>query len=189
MREDAESDTPNALAAGDINAKRAAPGGAATEIGQLRFDLLRSALYHDMRETKLKRLYRFLMFLNLLAGSGAIAAFGFQIPEIGQVAGLLVAAISSAQLVWDFAGAARDHADMRRRFYGLLAEAERPIEGSAVLDIQAKMVLIYADEPPIVRKTNEIAHDQAGEALFGDNFDGLTPKRRRRRRGFFNLGR
>ncbi|GGG77803.1 hypothetical protein GCM10011415_28390 [Salipiger pallidus] len=187
MREDSGTKADAALEPGADHSKRSTPGGAATEVGTLKFDLLRSALYHDLRETKLKRVHRILVFANLLAGSGAIAAFGYQFPVVGQVAGVFVAAISSAQLVWDYAGAARDHADMRRRFYGLLADTECPAEEIPVLDLRSRMVLIYADEPPMVRKTNEIAHDQAGEALFGDDFSRLRPKKERR--GIFLRGR
>ncbi len=142
---------------------------AATPVEQLRFDLLRSALYHDMRETFLMRVHRISLFTLVLLGSGAIAGFGADRPEIGQAAGLLVAVISAAQLVWDFAGAARDHGALRRRFYDLLADAgQRDVDISA---IESAMTRVFADEPPVRHRTNRRAHNRAGRNMFGNDFE------------------
>lgn len=150
--------------------KRLSSGrSAATPIEQLRFDLLRSALYHDMRETFLMRAHRLSLFAIVLLGSGAIAGFGAQYPLAGQVAGLLVAVISGAQLVWDFAGAAKDHDVLRRRFYELLADA-----GAKDADVSALtslMTRIFADEPPVRHRTNRRAHNRAGKNMYGNDFN------------------
>lgn len=157
-----DATAPNAGAEG------VSAGGQATKaIEDLRFDLLRSALYHDIRQTALLRLHKILTFVNIMLGSGAIAAFGAQFPLIGQFAGLAVATVGAAQLVFDFNGSARDHADLRRRYYSLLATAQRDTDPAA---IAAEMTLIYADEPPLRDRVNRRAHNQAGESMFGDDF-------------------
>ena len=140
---------------------------AATAIEGLQFELLRSALYHDMRETSLTRLHKALSFASILLGSGAIAAFGAQFPFIGQAAGLCVATVAAVQLVFDFGSAARHHAELRKRFYGLLAKIET-VDDTA--SIRADMTVVYADEPPMHDRTNSKAHDKAGKSLFGDDF-------------------
>lgn len=161
--------TETARPAPESGNARSAAGGAATEIGRLRFDLLRSALYHDASCILWQRIHRLLQFAMVLLGSSAIAAFGAANPIVGQVAGVLVATIGAAQLVWDFGGRGRDHQDLRRRFYALLAEAEAPEVD--VTGLRGRMTAIYADEPPISNRRNRRAHNRAGESLFGDDFE------------------
>ncbi|MEC7763353.1 MAG: hypothetical protein VX874_15735 [Pseudomonadota bacterium] len=140
----------------------------AEDLKEVRFDLLRSALYHDMRQTTLVQAHRILLFVTVLAGSAAIAAFGPDYPVVARFSGLAVAIITAAQLVWDFGGAAHQHADLRRRFYALLAEAE----GNPDLPrLRAAMTLIYADEPPLRLRVNKRAHNQAGKSIYGDDFE------------------
>lgn len=161
--------TETASAPASTGYARPAAGSAATEIGQLRFDLLRSALYHDAEWIRWQRIHRLFQFIVVLLGSGAIAAFGAAWPIVGQIAGALVATVSAAQLVWDFSGRARDHQDLKRRYYALLSEAEVP--GVDLAGMRGRMTAIYADEPPLRDKSNRRAHNQAGESLFGDDFE------------------
>lgn len=153
--------------AGAGHAKPAAQSTPTTPIEALRFDLLQSAVYHDLRQTTLQRVHRTMLFVTILLGSSAIAAFGNHWPLIGQVSGIAIASIGAAQLVWDFAGAARDHADLKRRLYGLLSKLD---EGSKLDDINAALALVYADEPPSIDRVSRRAHNRAGESLFGDDF-------------------
>lgn len=157
-------------ASSDIDTKHpdTAPGPT-TEIERLRFDVLYSALYHDSQQLRWQRAHRILLFITILLGSSAIAAFGAQYPLLGQTSGALVATISAAQLVWDFGSRARDHHDLKRRFYALLAETE--CEPCDIPEIRHRMTAIYADEPPINDKVRRAAHNQAGESLFGDDFE------------------
>jgi hypothetical protein len=136
-------------------------------IEDLRFDLLRSALYHDMRQSGLLRAHRILLFLTILLGSGAIAAFGAEFPLIGQAAGVAVAVLGTASLVWDYGGVSKDHALLRQRFYALLSGLET---GADVHTTKSEMTLIFADEPPVIYRVNQRAHNRAGESLFGDDF-------------------
>ncbi|WP_288941689.1 hypothetical protein [uncultured Roseovarius sp.] len=132
---------------------------------RLQFEILRSAFYHDMRQTTLMRIHQFALFFTVVLGSGAIAALGTAFPMFGQMAGAAVAAIGAGQLVWDFGGSARDHGDLRRRFYSLLAEAE---SDGDVPDIYRRMTLIYADEPPVKLRVNKKAHNRAGDTIYGE---------------------
>ncbi|OIQ38090.1 MAG: hypothetical protein BM560_20090 [Roseobacter sp. MedPE-SWde] len=143
--------------------------GPTSKIGHLRFDLLYSALYHDGRQIYWLRIHRLCLFVTILLGSGAIAAFGAEYPVLGQFSGIAVALLSAAQLVWDFGSRARDHNDLRRRFYILLGETED--DRCNIPDIRRRMTVVYADEPPINERARKRAHNQAGESLFGDDFD------------------
>ena len=135
---------------------------------RLKFELLRSGMYHDMRFSALIRAHRICLFLTVLLGSGAIAAFGASYPGYGQLAGLAVAIIGAAQLVWDFGGGARDHQELRRRFYVLLADVEA---GCDTAEVTAQMTAIFADEPPVKHWTNKRAHNRAGLSCFGEDFN------------------
>jgi hypothetical protein len=169
MQEDQSNNAGNdvATAAGTegVSARRS----PASAIETVRFDLLRSAIYHDMRQRFFSRVEKFALFLTVVLASGAIAAFGSQFPVIGQAAGVAVAVVSSAQLVWNYGGSARDHEELRRRFYHLLAQAE---DGSlSAGELTNKMTLVFADEPPLIGRTNRAAHNIAGKNMFGDDFE------------------
>lgn len=141
--------------------------GSKTPEEKVRFDLLRSALYHDRRQRKNARLSKLLAFINILFGSAAVAAFGASFPIVGQAFGIAIAVTGAVSIVWDPAGLSGLHSDLRRRFYALLARAE---EGASVAELRAGATLIYGDEPPIHNRDNRRAHLQAGESLFGDDF-------------------
>ncbi|GAB5432211.1 MAG: hypothetical protein EpisKO_15810 [Epibacterium sp.] len=180
MREDADtnteySDEANRLAgAGPCSGATSGRETTALTVERLKFEALRSALYHDMCETRLARLHRFLTFLTVLGGSGAVVALGAEGIEVswigsvtlGQVFGIAIAAIASIQLVWDFSGAARDHRELRRKFYALLARLER----AEVFpdEVSSEMVLLYAEEPGLRKRINRLAHNQAGRSIYGD---------------------
>ena len=62
---------------------------------------------------------------------------------------------------------ARTHGDLRRRFFTLLSEHEG---GAPDADVMARLTMIYADEPPVIRRLNRRAHNHAGMTLYGDDF-------------------
>lgn len=178
MQRDAEERTraPGALGEGNnppavsgstgVHSEPLPSGGKATGgLKALRFELLRSAQYHDICQHRAALRHRALTFANVLLGSGAIAGFGAQMPLVGQMAGVAVAVISCAQLVWDFGGVAHSHAGLRRRFYDLLADLD---EGAEPVTVQARQVRIFADEQPVDEAVNRIADRRAGQSIYGD---------------------
>lgn len=163
-----DASTAKAEAEAPVNGRRnegnVAGSEAAEALTRLRFDLLRSALYHDNCERSLQRLNRTLTFVTILLSSAAVAALGADYPRAGQVAGAIVATIAAAQLVWDFAGQSIRHGNLRRRFYDLLAEAE---EGGDAVAITAKATRLFSEEPPISQRRNRRAHNLAGDSIYG----------------------
>lgn len=161
--------TPSNVAAGNGDKGASAIGEAAKGIDELRFQLLRSALYHDMLNAKWARVHRLLTFFSVLLSTAAVAAFGGSWPWIGQIGGVAVAVISTVQLVWDFSSLSVRHGDLRRRFYELLADLD---DGVAPDAIRAKLPRIFPDEPAISDDVNRRAHNMAGESVYGaGNFD------------------
>lgn len=147
-----------------------AAGDKASEGQDLRFEIMRCALYHDMRSDWYAGLNRFVMMLNVVSGSAAVAAFGGQHPLLGQIGGVLVAVFSGASLVWDLNGQARTHSDLKRQFYGVLGDLEA---GQPAAVLQRKISALYADEPSQMRAVNAIAHNNAGRSVFGEDFKAI----------------
>jgi len=142
-------------------------GTTATAVEFVRFEVLRNAFYHDRRETFFRRTNKAFSFANIILGSAAVGAFATTYPAIGQMIGFIVAATSAAQLVYDPSGQARDHRDLRRRFYATLALIEG---GEDPIKVQSKLPEIYADEPPINMRTSKAADAQARRLVWGDDF-------------------
>jgi hypothetical protein len=86
-------------------------------------------------------------------------------PLGGIAAALATVLINAGTLVYDFAGGARDHRDLKRRFYELLAEVEGPEPDTRA--IHRRMILAFAEEPPTHRALNALAHNQAGDLIWG----------------------
>lgn len=149
------------------------PAGSSskTEMMELQFNLLRSALYHDEREQVLAWRSRFSNFLTIILGSSVFAALAEQVDWAAMAAAGLTVVIGAAALVYDYAGGARDHRDLKRRFYELLAETDE--DDADLRAIARRMALAYADEPPVMYALNAVAHNRAGEALFADDFARL----------------
>lgn len=173
MRETTEATpptSPTGTAAGD---QRNASGdqAPAAEVDLQRFELQRSALYHEDREDWYGRISRITTFLVLLLGSGAVAAFGSERELLGQLAGLAIAVLSGAALVWDMSGRMQTHAVLKRRFFWLMADLEK---GRALREIVAEATMIYADEPPAMCAVNAVAHNRAGQNIYGNDFDRVV---------------
>ena len=140
---------------------------AAEGVKELQFELLRSALYHDILQRRFMRVHKGLQFLIIVLGSAAVWAIGGQFPIYGQIAGVIIALAGAADLVWDYGGTARDHGALRRQFYDLLTELER---SGDVASVRARIPAIYAIEPPTHDRTNHRAHNKAGLSVYGDDF-------------------
>lgn len=146
------------------------PTGSASPkaIEVLKFEALRSALYHDGMETLFRRIDRLCAFATIMLGSAAVVGFANSVPTLGQMAGIAIAAIGAAQLVMGFESRSRDHRELRRAFYKLLAGIER---GDDITVVRADLTLLYADEPPVSHRANRKAHNRAGRVIWGEDFN------------------
>lgn len=136
------------------------------------FNVLRNALYHTARRKSLERLNRIFNFLVIILGA---AAMGDVLDTVGIAfywPAFLVTLIGSAQLVFDFGGASRDHRDLQREYYNLLAEIEEQTEPKAefIAEWRGRMFRITANEPPTLRAVDAKAFNDALDA--SNLFDG-----------------
>ncbi|MDL2399127.1 hypothetical protein [Rhizobium mayense] len=132
---------------------------------QIRFNVLRNALYHTSRRLTFDRWNRWFNFAVILLGATAMSnllqRFGIDVSQ-GAV-GAAVAAVGAAQLVFDFGGKSRDHQSLQRDYYHLLADIEEKIDPTqAELALWfGKMTRIAGDEPPTLRALDAKAYNDA----------------------------
>lgn len=132
----------------------------------LRFNVLRNALYHTARRRTMERCNRIFNFLVIALGAAAVgnALVDWAIQQYW--AGMAVAIIGALQLVLDFGRQARDHQMLQREYYLLLADIEETTEGTATqcASWQGRMIRITADEPPMLRAIDAKAYNDALDA-------------------------
>lgn len=132
----------------------------------IRFNVLRNALYHTARRMHFERLNRLFNFAVVILGAGAMgdlfARVGVDVIWIGAA----IAAIGALQLVFDFGRMARDHQQLQRDYYHLLAEIENAASDDPKLCAEwyAQMIRITADEPPMLRALDAKAFNDALDA-------------------------
>ena len=142
------------------------------QAADLRFNILRNALYHTARSQFFDLLTRIFNFAVIVLGTSAAAELGHDAWNVDPkylAAGAVLAA--TFQLVGDFAVSARIHAYLQRRCYELLAEMERAgasLNEEKLLDIQAKLTTVYGEEPPTMRALDAIAFNEACDSLGKD---------------------
>lgn len=132
----------------------------------IRFNVLRNALYHTARRRALERWNRLFNFAVVVLGA---AAFGNVMVTYGlqqHWAGMAVAVIGALQLVFDFGRQARDHQVLQRDYYALLADIEAHPDdgGSLCAGWYSRMIAITADEPPVLRALDAKAYNDALDA-------------------------
>ena len=136
---------------------------------QVRFDVLRNALYHTARRRHFDRLDRWGNFLVVAFGATTVvkAAGDLLGPNSTQIFGLITTFIGAAKLAFGFSAAARTHESLQRRYYSILADIEEHPNPSAddVRRWQAAMVKITADEPPTNLLSDAIAYNEAANSL------------------------
>jgi hypothetical protein len=135
----------------------------------IEFDVLRNALLHTMRQRWFDSLHRWLMFAIVLSGTAGVATVTTDL--VGQVAfAATTALLATLDLVLDLRGKGRLHDDLRRRYYGLLAEiVARPgADAPQVAAWQAEMMRLTAEEPDNYRVVDCVAYNAAMRSLGRD---------------------
>ncbi|TPE45079.1 hypothetical protein [Amaricoccus solimangrovi] len=132
----------------------------------LRFNTLRNALYHTARRRHYEGVARYFNLFVILLGTAAVSdmlgVYGITQAQIGAA----VAIVGALQLVFDFGRQARDHQVLQRDYYRLLAEIEADTEPTteSLAQWRGEMMLITADEPPVLRAVDAKAYNDALDA-------------------------
>jgi hypothetical protein len=133
----------------------------------IRFNVLRNALYHTARRRALERWNRTFNFLIVVLGAAAV---GDMLSKFGMdqtFVGLAVAVIGALQLVFDFGRQARDHQSLQRDYYALLADIAAEVDESDIklAEWYSRMIRITGDEPPNLRALDARAYNDAADAM------------------------
>jgi len=133
----------------------------------VRFNVLRNALYHTARRYHYDLLSRGSDFVVLVLGTFAVGDLLKVYPDSQQWIGLAVALSAGLKLVFDFGGRARDHQALQRDYYRLLADIEASADPSPADEKRwlAEMTRIAGDEPPVLRAVDAKAYNDALDAL------------------------
>lgn len=133
----------------------------------IRFNALRNALYQTARRRWFEAVARWLNLVVILLGTAAV---GNAVAGVGVGAaaiGMLVAVVGALQLVFDFGRQARDHQVLQREYFRLLADIDATSEPSPaeLARWRGQLMLIAADEPPVMRAVDAKAYNDAIDAL------------------------
>lgn len=154
-------------------------------IADIRFDTLRNALYHTARRRNCERWAQVMNFLVIILGAATIGNLleAIGIPALTGVdltvlTGSGVVLAGGASMVFDFAGRAAVHRQLQGDYYRLLSEIVRTGEAGEgkATELDAQLVAIYANEPPVMRAIDAKAYNDALDTL-GDAM-GYSPKDR-----------
>lgn len=137
------------------------------DVGELRFHATRNAQYHIGRRRVLERYNRYANAATILLGTAIVADVASKIAIDTIWIGAAASCVGVAQLVFDFAGRARTHELLQRRYYDLIAAMGRTVEpGEAdIAKWTGDLAQIYGDEPPTDPIADAIAYNEAGHAL------------------------
>jgi hypothetical protein len=86
----------------------------------LRFNLLRNAIYHASRAKFFDSCTRLFNFLAIVSGAAVVSTFGDP-----KIVGLIVVVLGAFQLVANFGVLARDHQYFQRRCYEMIGELDK----------------------------------------------------------------
>lgn len=130
------------------------PASSLTDIQSFEIKCLASALYHEDRERFFAWTHRAAMFLVVASGTAALSplkeTYPVGIPAFITLIGLL-------DLVFDLSGKARLHATLRKQIYAILAD----VGHDDLKDLERRLTLVYAEEPPCMHAVNALAYNQA----------------------------
>lgn len=147
-----------------------------TDRENVRFNVLRNALYHTARRRSLEFWNRAFNLAIILLGAAAVGDLLAHVGVSQAVTGAAVAVIGGLQLVFDFGRQARDHQTLQREYYHLLADIEAVIEPTSeqIASWQSRQVRIAGEEPPMLRAIDAKAYNDAIGALEMDQQERLS---------------
>lgn len=138
-----------------------------TERHNLLFDVRRSIRYHNRRRAFFDRLSLSNSAVSLIAGSAVVASILGDKTVAAAVAGFVVTAFSTLDLVVGTAQKARLHADLARRFIDLEKRLVRATDTGAaeLLALKEERLTIEADEPPVLRVLDVLCYNEQAKAM------------------------
>ncbi|MDB5596245.1 MAG: hypothetical protein JWM36_3206 [Hyphomicrobiales bacterium] len=158
------------------------------ELDDLRFEIIRGAMYHDDLERHYARLHRWIMFIVIFSGTAAAANMlpaqpilwwpwaEPSKPVLALLLSLLSTLAGTVDIVWDVSGKARLHSSLKRQAYDLLADCEDA--DCDARQMRQRIVRTLVDEPPILHAANALAFNGAAQNMDYRRRSRITPSQR-----------
>ena len=131
---------------------------AAEETLNVAFNCHVSALYNKAREGHLDGWHRWMMFLVIVSGSGAVLIFSNG-GDFYRLVLLIPAVLGAADIAFSFSIRARDHALFARRHLDIWARAG--IGAAEERELKAEFLQVCAEEPPPFEALHAVCYNQA----------------------------
>ena len=132
------------------------------------FNALRNAIYHTARRTVLDTYVRWSNLIIIVAGAGTLTQLA-DTHGFGWILGLITVLAGAMQLVFDFSGRAAEHKLLQHRYYTVLADVrDDELSPEHVRRLEAEMLRIAGDEPPVYRALDAISYNAAADSLYGE---------------------
>ncbi len=141
----------------------------------LAFHARRSSLYHQHRAGYLDACHRWIMFLVILSG-GTVVYFFAEGSPVKNLLPLVPALFGVFDIAFAPGLRSREHGLLAVRFAQLVAEQLRGEEGR---ELQARIEILYGEEPPSFKALDILAHNQICDSLRRPD-DRYTTMRRHR---------
>jgi hypothetical protein len=110
------------------------------------------------------------MMAVLIGGSGAVALIAAASSVWTVVLSIVAAVAAASDAAFGWVVLARDHADLARRFYDVLAAVENGCDSEAdCRRLRGSLVTLYGDELPPMRAVDAVAYNAAQRSLYGDD--------------------
>jgi TIR domain len=129
----------------------------------LRFDLIRNALYHTDEQFFFSKLHQTIQVVIVLASTALFIATSFTFSSIfGTIVAGTVVTLATVDLVFDFSGRARLHSSLRQRYLGLLEQFERKsLTTQFAAQTQEAIYQLQGEEPPLNYCVEALAWNRA----------------------------
>jgi len=144
-------------------------GAASSALEGFRVDCLMNARYHSAREAFLDGVHRWLMFGIIVFGSAVVIDLFESVFPSSFVKALFAAfpvILGALDLTFDLSNRARIHAQIKRRYFELLADVAERMK--TMEQAEAAMHRCSADEEPAYHALLATAWNAAQEMVYGD---------------------
>ncbi len=133
--------------------------GEISDITKFEIECLNNAKYHEDREQFFSFANKLALFFIVLSGTAALSPLKTIYPNLFAI---VITVLGLLNLVFNISDKAKLHGGLRKDTYNVLADLKI---GMDISSLQKRLVLLYADEPPVMYAVSAIAYNSAMKSL------------------------
>lgn len=144
-------------------------------LGQLRFAALRNIFYHNTRRATLLRAHRGISFAVLISGTATatslLKVLGLSEGNSALWLGGLTTVLGGLGLVYNYSDRANEHGRLAEKYVELLGSIDVCVnpDDQCIAGLKKRFSEISVAEPPVFRAAMALAHNEALQAIYGDD--------------------